>query len=160
MKISAFFLKKRTYTNARIPFSSSCSLLFTFQWPPPPPLNDRTFWITLIVYQTFPSLEQLPTSHISNHLLFFNFRSVRKFWCWIHVSNKDWKHLLLTSRGYARSQFSIPNCNKFLVRFLRLFQKQKPSKKPETFKNRQSPFPRNIHFRQNLGKKAKNSPKL
>ena len=142
------------------PLSSSCSLLFTFQWPPPPPLNDRTFWITLIVYQTFPSLEQLPTSHISNHLLFFNFRSLRKFWCWIHVSNKDWKHLLLTSRGYARSQFSIPKCNKFLVRFLILFQNRNQVKNLKRLKTDRALFPRNIHFRQNLGKKAKNSPKL
>ena len=70
----------------------------------------------------------------------------------IYVSNKDWKYLLLTSCLYTRSQFSIPNCKKFLVRFLSLFQKQKPSK-IETFKNWQSPFSPEHSFSPKFGQK-------
>ena len=52
---------------------------------------------------------ELPATHISNDLLhsLSNFCQLRKFWCWTHVSNKDWKYLLLSLRVYARSQVSV-----------------------------------------------------
>ena len=88
-------------------------------------------------------------SHFQPFTLFLIFHNLRKFWCWTHVNNKDWKHLLLTSHVYAKSKFSIPSsCNIFLVKFKgekcssqrrfnifpNHFQKWKPNKKP-WFKN-------------------------
>ena len=104
-----------------------------------------------VFHHTFPSLQQLPTSHTFPTICFTPLlfsANWGSYWCWNRVSTKDWKNLLFSSHVYARPQISIWNSSyKFLVRF-----RKKKQVQFNVFPNR---FQKIKHSKKALGSKLK-----